>query len=166
MARAFSGRNYFLLAEGLMGSKRAADIIKKEKSIRAVFDMFKNINISITGIGSFYPATTSVLAKPSYISQEELNGLLAQNVVGDIILRFLAPGGKECDTELADRTISMDLEQYKKIEKKICLVSGKTKLYPVLEAMNGGLIDVLIADHELATALLKMRGKPLSRKER
>ena len=60
------------MTEGLMGSKCAADMIKKEKNIKAVFEMFKNINISVTGVGSFYPTPTSVLAKPSYISASEL----------------------------------------------------------------------------------------------
>lgn len=156
MAKAFSGRNYFLMTEGLMGSKCAADMIKKEKNIKAVFEMFKNINISVTGVGSFYPTPTSVLAKPSYISASELQSILDQNVIGDIVLRFFGSEGKECDTELSQRTISINLELYKKIDRKIVLASGKEKLHPVLEALKGGLIDVLVIDYELANLILEM----------
>jgi DNA-binding transcriptional regulator LsrR (DeoR family) len=162
MARAFSGRNYFLMAEGLMSSKRSAYMIKREKNIKAVFEMFKNINISITGMGSFYPTPTSVLATPSYVSEAELQSLLGKNTVGDIMLRFFTWGGKECDTELIDRTISIDLEQYRKIETKIVLASGEEKLYPVLESMKGKLLDVLITDYELANMILKANDQPVS----
>ena len=53
MAKAFSGRKYFLLTEGLMSNKSIADSIKKEKHIQNVFEMFDDIDISIAGIGSF-----------------------------------------------------------------------------------------------------------------
>jgi DNA-binding transcriptional regulator LsrR (DeoR family) len=155
MARAFSGRNYFLLTEGLMGSKRSADMIRNEKNIKRVFGMFREINISITGIGSFYPTPTSLLAKPPYITEAELGALLRQRPIGDIALRFFGKGGRECETELADRTISIGLDQYKKIGTKITLAPGEEKLHPVLEALRGGLIDVLITDYGLANLILK-----------
>jgi len=161
MARAFSGRKYFLLAEALMGSRSAADMLKKEKNIKAVFEMFKNINIAITGLGSFYPTPTSVLAKPPYITESELRDVLRQNVIGDILLRFFGPFGVECDTELAGRTISIDFGQYKKIETKIALASGIEKLHPVVEALRGGLVNVLITDYELAIQILKISDQPV-----
>ena len=48
------------------------------------------------------------------------------------------------------------IEQFKKIDRKISLVSGVSKANAVLSALKGGLVDVLILDSNLAEALLKL----------
>lgn len=162
MAKAFSGRKYYLLTEGLMSHISIADSIKKEKNIQNVFRMFDDINISIGGIGSFYPDLSSVLAKKEYLTSSELESLQSKNVVGDIALRFFDKNGEECKTDLADRTISIDLEKFRKIKTKITIASGKGKTFPVLSALRGKLIDVLITDYELGTSILKLNNEKSS----
>ena len=114
MAKAFSGKNYHILAEGLMSSKLIADSVKKEKSIERVFDMFDKVNISICGIGSFYPNLDSKLSKKEYVTEGELENLKKNNVFGDIALRFFDKNGKECETDLKERTVSIDFQKFKK----------------------------------------------------
>lgn len=156
MAKAFSGMHYYLLTEALMSSKKAADIIKQEKNNKKVFQMFDNINISINGTGSFYPELNSVLAKPEFMSKEELGWLQEQSVVGDIALRFFDKDGKECKTELADRMITIGFEQFKKIDTKITIASGGYKAQTVLSALKGKLIDVLIIDYQLGRRIMEL----------
>ena len=57
---------------------------------------------------------------------------------------------------LKERMISISMEQFKKIDRKISLVSGVSKANAVLSALKGGLVDVLILDSNLAEALLKL----------
>lgn len=159
MAKAFSGMHYYLLTDALMSSKQAADIIKQEKNNKKVFQMFDNINISINGTGSFYPELNSVLAKPEFMTKEELGWLQEQSVVGDIALRFFDKEGNECQTELADRIIAIGFEQFKKIDTKITIASGGYKAHTVLSALKGKLIDVLIIDYQLGMEILKLYHK-------
>lgn len=159
MAKAFSGKHYYLLTEALMSTKQAADIIKQEKNNQIVFRMFKNINISINGTGSFYPELNSVLSKPEFMSKEELNMLLNESAVGDISLRFFNKDGKECNTELSDRMIAIDFEQFKKIDTKITIASGAYKAYTILSALKGKLIDVLIVDYLLGKKIMELYQK-------
>ncbi|MBV7273446.1 winged helix-turn-helix transcriptional regulator [Clostridium sp. PL3] len=156
MAKVFSGTNYHILAEGLMSSKNVADSIKKEKSITKVFDMFDKVNISICGIGSFYPNLDSKLSKREYITESELKNLTSKNVYGDIILRFFDENGKECDTELKERTITIDFEKFKKIKTKITLAADDSKAHAVLSALKGNLIDVLITDYSLGNSIMEL----------
>ncbi len=156
IAKAFSGRNYSLPTETLMSSRKIADMLKKEKNIARVYDMFDKINISITGIGSMYPEMTSVLATPDYLSAEEVALLKEKGVVGDIALHFIDKDGRECQTDLIDRTISMDFEKYKKIDTKITIASDVSKAYTLLSALKGGLIDVLIIDNQLGEEILRL----------
>ncbi|MEY8001163.1 sugar-binding transcriptional regulator [Clostridium sp. Mt-5] len=156
MAKAFYGRKYYLLTSGLMSNKSIADSIKKEKNIKRVFDMFDKITISISGIGSFYPTLNSALSKREYLTEDELKNLQKKKVVGDIILRFFDANGKECDTDLKERTMSIDLETFKKIKTKITIASGKNKAVSVLSALRGGLIDVLIIDYVLGNSIMEL----------
>ena len=157
IARAFSGTNYSLMTEALMSSKTTADVIKKEKNIQKVYQKFDEINISISGTGSLYPEMRSVLGKPEFMSAEELAKLQEQNVVGDIALHFFDRNGKECQTDLVDRMITIDFEKFKQIKTKITIASGKWKAHTILSALKGGLIDVLIIDYELGMEILQLK---------
>lgn len=158
MAKAFFGEKYYLLTDALMSSKEAVDIMLKERNNRLVFEMFDKINISISGIGSFYPVTESVLASPDFMSSSDLSSLQDEHVAGDIALRFFNQNGKECQTSLSQRMIAISLEQFKKIKKKISVASGTSKANALYSALKGGLIDVLIIDYKLAEAVLKLNG--------
>lgn len=158
MAKAFFGEKYYLLTDALMSSKEAVDIMLKERNNRLVFEMFDKINISISGIGSFYPITESVLASPDFMSSSDLSSLQDEHVAGDIALRFFNQNGKECQTSLSQRMIAISLEQFKKIKKKISVASGTSKANALYSALKGGLIDVLIIDYKLAEAVLKLNG--------
>lgn len=159
MAKAFSGKKYYILAEGLMSNKAIAESMKKEKSIAKVFDMFDKVNISINGIGSFYPNLDSKLSKKEYINEFELEKLKNKNVVGDIALRFFDSNGKECKTDLKERTIAIDFESFKKIETKITIAADDNKAQTILSALKGNLIDVLIIDYSLGNSIMKLVGK-------
>lgn len=156
MAKAFSGRKYILLTDTLMNSAETVKMLKKEKSISQVMDMFDKVDIAINGIGAFYPKVTSILAKPYYLSPDEVAMLKEHHVIGDVAFRFLDKEGNECDTELKERTISISLEQFRKIPIKVTLASGEEKAHAVLAALKGGLIDVLIVDYRLGGTVLKL----------
>lgn len=156
MAKAFFGENYYLLTDALMSSPEAARIMKEEKNNQRVFEMFDQINIAVSGIGSFYPTERSVLASPDFLAPKDLNALKDKGVTGDIALRFFNHDGNECPTSLSDRTITISMEQFKKIDCKISLVSGISKATTVLSALKGGLIDVLILDYKLAQEILRL----------
>lgn len=156
IAKAFFGKNYYLLTDALMSSAEAANIMKNEKNNQQVFEMFDHINISVSGIGSFYPIEESVLASPAFMSPQDLDMLKKEQVAGDIALRFFDQNGEECRTPLSDRMIAISLEQFKKIKCKISLVSGVSKANAVQSALKGGLVDVLILDYNLAQAILDL----------
>ena len=157
ISRAFSGTKYPLLTEALMSSTQAADVIKQERNVDRILKMFDEIDIAIAGVGSMYPEMRSILGKPEFMSADDLSNLQAQNCAGDIALRFFNLQGRECRTDLKDRMISIDLEQFKKIKTKIVVASGVHKAQTILAALKGQLIDVLIIDYELGMEILRYR---------
>ncbi len=156
IAKAFSGRKHTLLTHTLMRSKETVELLKQEKNIADVYQMFDKVNIAVNGIGVFYPKTTTVLARPDYLPPEDLKELKAKGVVGDIAIRFFDRNGMECDTSLKDRTLSIDFEKFRSIDEKITLASGEDKAFAVLSAVRGGLIDTLIIDSNLGAGILDL----------
>ena len=156
MARAFSGKNYYLASEALVKTKERAMEIKRHPHARKVYEMFDDINISISGIGTWYPETKSILADNMVLTKDEQEILKAHNVAGDIGLRFFDMEGQECQTELSERLISIGFEQFKKIQCKVTVAAGLEKAHTIISALKGGLIDVLVVDEELAEKLLEI----------
>ncbi|HWQ78550.1 MAG TPA: sugar-binding transcriptional regulator [Anaerovoracaceae bacterium] len=154
MSMAFGGDYYSLSAPGLFDNVASLAAIKKEANVRRVFSLFDQLTISVSGLGSFYPELDSPLSRLQYLNPEELADLQAKGVYGDMILRFFDDGGRECDSDVRERTLAIDIETYKKIPCKIAVVSGVQKAQSLAAALQGQLIDVLIVDRKLAQAIL------------
>lgn len=154
MTMTFGGRNYSLLAEGLMSNKEITDSIKKEKNIERVYSMFDKITIALNGVGALYPNLSSLLSSPDFLAPDELAELQRQNVAGDIALRFIDRDGQECDTDLKDRIIAIDLDTFRKITTKVTVASGIEKTEVVHAAIKGNLTNVIIVDYALGKSLL------------
>ena len=166
LAKAFSGKKYAFLSDALMSSSETVVALKKEKRFAQMYKIFDKVDISICGIGSFYLEVTTILASPSYIEEKLRKQLEDKEVVGDIALRFFDKNGKECETDLKERTISIDFETYKKIPQKIAIASGRYKAHTVYYALIAGLIDVLIVDSKLGTELIRLYQKNKEKKDR
>ena len=156
MAKAFSGRNYYLKADALAESQETAEKIRRQKDTQDVYEMFEKVNIAITGVGTWYPEKKSILAQYNILNENEQDILSKDRAVGDIGLRFFDAMGKECGENLNKRLLSMDFEQFKKIKRKITVAAGLEKAYTLDCALEGSLIDVLILDEELAEHLLNV----------
>lgn len=158
MAMTFGGRNYYLLTEGLMSNAEIVRHIKNERNVKTVLEIFNQITISLNSIGAFYPDIDSLLYEPGgYLNEREIAELKSKGLVGDMNLRFLDSQGNECDTELKERTIGVDLEVFRKIKRKITIASGEAKAHALKGALTGGLIDILIIDYNLGKRLLAMK---------
>ncbi len=153
-AMAFGGQSMPLVYDGLFASKEKLNEIKSQESCKNVFQVFEKINMSISGVGDFTSRTGSPLASTQYLKTEELELLEEKEVCCDILLRFFNPSGEECDTNLKDRTLSIDLETYKKIPNKVVVASGSRKEKAIKALLAGNLVDVLIIDYYLAQKLV------------
>ena len=152
MSMALGSSHASILPEGLQESREKVAALKVEEA--KTFSLFERVTISLSGIGSFYPEPTSPLSRLRYLKPEEFELLRKQGVYCDLMLRFLNEKGEECDTEIKHRTLAIDLEMYKRIPCKIIVVSGSYKAHALKAALQGGMCDVLITDHELAQAVL------------
>ena len=158
-AMAFGGRNVSLTAPGLYDSAEELNKVRQDPRLKSIFALFEKIDISVSGVGSLYPDFDSLLVTAGYLSPEEARMLKEEAAYSDILLRFVDKDGRECDTSLRNRTLSIDMDTYKKIPCKIIVASGAKKAMSVLALLKGGLADVLVIDFELAKQVLSLAGK-------
>lgn len=153
-AMAFGGKHATIAYPGLLGSSEEIRRLKQGRC-REMFTLFHEITISVCGVGSACPNRESLLFRTDYLTQEELKVIRQAGVCSDLILRFIDHDGKECDTPLRERTLSIGLDVYRKIPCKIVAASGSFKAEAVTSLLRGGLVDVLIIDLNMARRLIR-----------
>ena len=156
IAMAYGGEKFAISIPGLLSSYKELESLKQSEEISHYFSLYNKITISVSGIGSFYPELTSPLSQLSYLSEQNLSDLLKCRPYTDIMLRFLDADGNECCSDLAKRTLAIELDTYRKIPHKILVVSGSLKAYSLQAALKGNLANTLIIDYRLAANLLQI----------
>lgn len=157
MAMSFGGKRYCIEDPAHVSSEEETKEILEKEENKIIFSKFKNVNIAITGIGSFYPKHESYLCKAKYFSDELLEEFDEKGVYTDLALNFLDKNGKTINTRLTNKTIGISTEDFKKIPTKITMVSGAYKKYSLEAVLKGNLVDVLIIDYHLGKELIALK---------
>lgn len=153
MAMAFGGKHHSILSEGLVDSREQVSVLLAQKRISDIFESFKNVTISVSGVGSLHPHPDSPLSRLEYLKAEEFAELRKHGVHGDLMLRFFDRDGQECETDLKARTLAIDLPTYREIPTKVIAAAGAKKAHTLLAALRGRLVNVLVTDYKLAQAI-------------
>jgi DNA-binding transcriptional regulator LsrR (DeoR family) len=90
-----------------------------------------------------------------YITPQEQEALGRAGAAGDICSRFYDLVGRRIQLDLADRTISIDLDILKGLDYSIAVAGGAHKVPAILGALRGRFINVLITTEETARLLLE-----------
>lgn len=151
---AFGGKTMILTHGGLCSSLEEYEDLSRQPFFKKFQEMVHRIDISVSGVGSLYPDMKSPIVSTDYLNAEELAQVKEQKAVSDFLLRFLDKDGRECETSMKDRTLSISLDDYRKIPKRIVVASGEEKAISVMALLKGDLVDVLILDRNLAQAVL------------
>jgi len=147
----YSAINYFLNSLAVVNSKEARYHLTREKEIKDVLEMQKNLDLVIISIGTV--SLKSSILKNLKFRKEILKDIKAKGAVGDICLRFFDKSGNKIKTSFDDRIIGIDLEDFKKIKVKFCVSGGLEKLEAIRCALNSKLLDILITDSSVAENL-------------
>ena len=156
ISMAFGGVYHSLETASLCSGERELRRVLQQESVQSVFSLMKRITIAISSVGECYPEQTSPLFSIDYLPPEDLAELKAKDVCSDFMIRFLDKTGKEIDSAIRKRTLSVDLDVFRIIPCKILVAAGKEKAYCVRSVLLGSLTDVLIIDEGLAVRLLEL----------
>jgi DNA-binding transcriptional regulator LsrR (DeoR family) len=159
MAAGLGARAWQLPAPAIVDDDDAARMLRDIASIRGVFAMMGRIAIGIVGIG-FISANATVF-REGFVEAAALERIRARGAVGTICARFYGKDGQPVGSDFDGRTQSIALEDLKRAPVRIAAAISSAKADAMRAAIDGGLVNAIATDSELALSLLG-RMPPLS----
>ena len=149
----YGGSSYIINAPFVCHSYLLCSEIKKEPSIANILKATRSLDIAIVGIGR-EPNQEHLEKSYYHFPPDIIDEIIKAGAVGDICGNFFDENGNICKTSVADRVVSIDINDLKQCSNVIAIAGGPAKVRSIRGALNGGFIDVLITDLNTAAALL------------
>jgi DNA-binding transcriptional regulator LsrR (DeoR family) len=155
LASKLGGESYFINAPYLCPSPEVARAMLATKSVDETVTLGKQAQVALFGIGSTEPKYSSYYLA-GYVSREDMDHILASGAVGDIAgIHFDLQGKFVCE-DFYCRLVTIRYEDLLRIPVRIGVAGGPGKIAPLLGALRGGLINVVVTDSLTARKVLEM----------
>ncbi len=154
-ADALVGRVYYVSAPAILGKRagQACDFVEANPSLGHALGLAQQGDVVAVGLGSL--ESDQLYAQAGLIADDELDGLHGC-AVGDICGRFFDLDGHEVVAPFADRTIGITLQDLRRAPVSIGIAGGTDKVEPLLGALRGEYINVLITDEATVRQLVAL----------
>ncbi len=154
LAELTSATPFYMAAPGVASSKEVKKAFLSDPAVRATIEAWGRVTTLLVGVGTF-PASPLLAASGNALEKSEEQQLAKAGAVGEICLRYFNGEGNVMSPEIEERVISMDAKTMKQIPRRIGVAGGAKKLAAIRAAVEGGWINVLITDSEIARQLLE-----------
>jgi len=121
------------------------------KDVKDVFAQLAMADAALVGIGNL---TNSVFLERGILKPRDVEALRRAGAVGEILGRFYDVAGRECDTPLRERIISLPLERLRNTPNVVGVVAGSDRSEAILAAIRGKLVKSLVIDDATAHQLM------------
>ncbi|MEE2523353.1 sugar-binding domain-containing protein [Pseudarthrobacter sp. J75] len=131
-----------------------------ERSVKRILDLQARMSIAIFGVGSVDADYPSHVYAGGYLDQDDLRTLATSDVVGDVATVFFRRDGSTNGILLNQRSTGPSLAQLRQVRRRICVISGASKINGLRGALAAGLATDLILDEATARRLVSFDGLP------
>jgi len=152
LAKNWKGRFLALNTPAILPEPETCRRLLGLDQIRQVLRQLTKADIALVGIGTL---ENSVFMEHIVFSPHDMEVIRGAGAVGEILGRFYDPSGKECDTPLQRRVVSLTLEELRLIPKRVGVLAGSDRTAAVLAAVRSGLLNTLVVDGRCGAALLR-----------
>jgi DNA-binding transcriptional regulator LsrR (DeoR family) len=126
----------------------------EERSTKRVIDLHRHLDVALFGLGSPFAEVPSRVYIGEYLEPKDYRSLGESGVVGDVATVFFREDGSSDNIPMNDRSSGPPLKVLKRATRRVCVVSGVSKLAALSGALAAGIVTDLIADEGTARALL------------
>jgi deoxyribonucleoside regulator len=153
--QAIGAKVYYLSAPAILGQRsgRAAALVGTNPTLEYTLSLARRADVYVVGLGSL--ESDQLYARVGLIQQEELNDLKGR-AVGDICGRFFDLDGQEQASAFNDRIVGIELDDLRQSQIAVGVAGGPDKAAPLLGALRGKLINVLVSDEQTFHSLLAL----------
>ena len=151
------GRSYFLNTPLYMDNAFARSQLLQNPSVVSVFEMMKRCNILLTGLGAFDEKrfqTAEIIRE--YQTEAHARELAEKGAVGCIMAVYYDINGNYIPCDWNDKCITMPFDEVKANSFTVAVACGNKKVKPILGALRGGLINVMITNLATASQVLAL----------
>ena len=153
------GARYLHLPAALFSSSsNLHEALLADTHIAGVLGRAANADLAIVGVGSMEVANSS-LVRAGHLSAEGLTAAKEAGSVGYICGQHYDASGSPLD-ELNKYTLSLSLSQLRHIKRVLGVAHGLDKAIPLLGALRGGFLNMVVTDDIAARAILDLNLMP------
>ncbi len=151
-AQAFGGQVVLMNAPAILGSGSVAQVMEANPSIREALKMAHTADVYLFGVGSL--SSDLIFTHGGIFKSPDLEQLRQRGSIGDICARFYDISGAEVHSSFEERIVGISLEDLRSAALTIAFAGGADKVLPLIGALHGGFIKVLVTDEQTAGAIL------------
>lgn len=152
LARRFRGTFRTLNLPAFAQSQRARNLFLSHDEIKALWSTFDSVTLAVVGLGTL---EESAFVERGVLEESAIADVRAAGAVGEICGRFFDERGRECDTDLRDRVVSIDLDKLRACDDVMAVLSGPARGVALRAAIRGGIVKSIVVDQAGAYSLLK-----------
>lgn len=156
LAEMTGGTAMLLAAPMFVERPEIKEMLLTDSTIASVLKLAQQSHLAVFGIGDLSEHSSPY--KAGYINDKMLKRLIATGVAGDICGRFFDINGNPCVSELAQRTIAVELSHLQTKRLAVGVAGGLRKVDAILGALRGKFCNVLVTDWVAAREILKRSG--------
>lgn len=155
LAQAFGGEVVHFPVPAFFDNPATRAAMWRERSIQSVLSARRALDVAVFGVGALQAPVPSHVYSSGYISEEEMAGLQAAGVVGDVNTVFLKADGSY-DVSFNERATGMTPAELVQVPRRLCVVAGTAKAKGLLAALRARVATDLVVDDETARAVLDL----------
>lgn len=126
----------------------------RERSMSRLIDLQAHLDVALFGLGSPFAEVPSHVYAGGYLDPDDFEALSRSGVVGDVATVFFRADGSTDGIPLNERGTGPDFAVLQRTPRRICVVSGSSKLPSLRGALRANLITDLFVDEGTARALV------------
>jgi DNA-binding transcriptional regulator LsrR (DeoR family) len=160
MAAATGGRAEALFAPAVAETPAARSMLLASRPVSRVLHLAAHANAAVFSLGAPFSPSSS-LQMVGYYSANDIEALRRSGAACDVIsTAYFNSDGDRCAEEISSRTVSITLEQLRRIPHKVCVAGGPDKHEAIRIALElGYLVDTMVLDNQTAKYLLQTKFK-------
>lgn len=125
-----------------------------ERTTMRVLEIQHNLDVALFGVGSPLAQVPSHVYMGGYLEPHDYADIARDGVVGDVATVFYRADGSSDGIALNQRASGPNLAVLRRASRRVCVVSGVSKVQSLRGALAAGVVTDLICDESTARALV------------
>lgn len=155
MADKLGGRAYQIHAPLFADTPEQREMLMGVRAVADVFRRAREATIAVVGVGSILTDDSSYYdLHPS--SSADRQAIERSGASGELLAHLIDRDGRLSDYTLNRSLVSLTLDEFATIPRSIGIASGPSKVAPILSAMRGNHLDIIVTDEATGLGILDL----------